>query len=218
MGGAGPLLDRITVFGATAARGPGLTARFDSLWAIWSVPDYTPAEIAAMAVLRYPTLWRIGPALLADSAAFERWYAALDSVPLQWQAYRARSNAGSHPDAVAALEERALADLASESVTAEAQDYYMLGLVALEREDYGRAVELFGELDRWPTLEPTMLDAAWGLRTLSHLQRGRALEALGDTAAAKQHYATFVDWWNEADEQGRPLVEAAQEGLQRLGD
>ena len=154
----------------------------------------------------------------ADPAAFERWYASLDSVPLQWQAYRELSNPGSDPDAVAALENSALADLASESVTAGARDYYILGLVALEREDYGRAVELFGALDEWPTLETTMLDAAWGLRTLSHLQRGRALEALGDTAAAKQHYATFVDWWSQADEQGRPLLEAAQEGLQRLGD
>jgi hypothetical protein len=53
-------------------------------------------------------------------------------------------------------------------------------------------------------------------RVLGHRKLGQAYEALGDSAAAAEHYGTFADHWSDADLEFQPWVREARERASAL--
>ncbi len=51
---------------------------------------------------------------------------------------------------------------------------------------------------------------------IAHLRRGEIYERLGDPAAAREHYARFVELWQDCDLELRPLLEDARQRLAEM--
>lgn len=72
------------------------------------------------------------------------------------------------------------------------------------------------ELDRPAEAIPYLV--AERARPIAHLSLGKAYEALGRDAEARDAYEFFLTWWAEADPELAPLLDEAREGLRRVAD
>ena len=92
---------------------------------------------------------------------------------------------------------------------------YVLGALAQQSGADSLAIQLFSELDSWPSLV-SQADPLWGLRSLSYYHRAKSYENLGDIAAAIRHYERFEELWADAEPDLQPLVEEARTARERL--
>ncbi|MFQ5889167.1 MAG: protein kinase [Gemmatimonadota bacterium] len=210
-GGAERTLDRIQILGSGGVPSPRLGAEFEELWRIWSGPTYSRPELALLAG-NPEVVIRIAPALLLDAAALEEWTSRLDTVPVAWQAYRLSER---DPRSANAALDLALTALEEEVDGDRSREYYVIGVTAQHLDRHQVAIRTLERLDAWP-IALEVLDGAWGLLSLSYLQRARSYEALGDTTSAVRFYERFVEAWSEAEPAQRPLVGEAREALRRL--
>jgi hypothetical protein len=141
----------------------------------------------------------LGAAALGDTARARAWRAAwgTDSLPgLDAAAHAAAGDIGGARERYA----RAARDTTSEPV-----QLFALGVTALA---LGRPADALAHLGRLDSAE--VVSVNWLLGARAYALRGDAAAALGDTVAARAHYDTFLDLWQDADAPLQPEREAVR--------
>jgi tetratricopeptide (TPR) repeat protein/TolB-like protein len=161
-------------------------------------------------------------ALSGDVREATRLLAVMDSL-VQSEDFHA-SGIGQHVRAIVALQD-GRAEAALEHLRlAQAADYGLLHHPSrlLLGEAYAALGRLKEAAAQYDTLTSTYRlyfndTGVYGpLRPIGHERAGALYLALGDTTAAIQHLATFVELWKNADSELQPMVRGARERLAEL--
>ncbi|MFQ5679590.1 MAG: protein kinase [Gemmatimonadota bacterium] len=208
-GDVGPILGRISSFGATSLGGDPLRQAFAELRSVWSGPRYTEREVH---LLRKAATKRVGAALVRDDSLLHDWFGGWGPRAPVWEAYLKLET---DPAGAGRSLDRAVEALGDGYENGRAGDFYLLGLLAHRLGRHSLAITLLSQLDAWPFAIDSS-DPGWGLRTLSYLRRAQSYDALGDTAAAIRQYDRFETLWAEAEPALQPLVSEARASRARL--
>jgi tetratricopeptide (TPR) repeat protein len=206
-----PQFGRLLLYGATGAAGPALDSAFASIEEVWSEPDFTWRQRAALsnAALHLG----IGPSLAASPAVLERWVAewmdtGLDVPAVLIGLAAVQSGTGS---AEAWLDSTVVQLEASDRISATR--LFLAATLAARTGQDSLAAELFG---RVPACPPGLdsVDLAWGLRTQSHLFQGLAYQSIGDREAAARTSREAARLWQSAEATLAPAVRLASESAE----
>lgn len=167
-----PYLGRILVYGSTGSGGEQLDSLFRAIEQVWSEPDYSARQRAA---LSHATLQLgAGPALASRPEVLVRWVtgweeAGLDVPPV----FRGLAAARVGEASVSEWLDSALVELAEVDRVSSSRLYLAATLAARAGRD-SLAADLFGRVGACP-LRLDNVDLGWGLRTQSQLYQDAAL-------------------------------------------
>jgi serine/threonine-protein kinase len=147
----------------------------------------------------------LGAAALGDSAAARKWRAAWGSDSLLSLDAAAMAAAGDRTRA------QGLYGRAERDTTSDAVHLFALGAAA---QVLGRPAEAARHYARMDSIE--VESSNWALVSRSYARRAEVAAQLGDTAAARRDYDTFIALWKDADLPLQGEVEAARRARDEL--
>jgi tetratricopeptide (TPR) repeat protein len=200
LAGAGPILERLRVLGSSGVSGPSLYTELERLEPAWSEAGYSPRQHE---VLRNHVTASVMPALVFDPIGLSDWSRGVTREDPTWLAL---SLIDADPARASEIYESVVTARVLEP---RAPHRFVLAAIAGKLGRDADAIRLYSSLDSIPHRVDTF-DQGWGLQAVSHLQRARHYENLGDETAAAAHLTIFVDAKSWPDSLSNPRVEQAR--------
>ncbi len=147
----------------------------------------------------------LGAAALGDSAAARKWRRVWGTDSLLSLDAAAMAAAG---DRTAA---QGIYSRAERDTTSDAVHFFALGVAA---QALGRPDDAARHYARLDSID--VESSNWALVSRSFARRGEVAAQVGDTAAARRHYDTFIGLWKDADAPLQAEVQAARRARDEL--
>jgi serine/threonine-protein kinase len=148
----------------------------------------------------------LGAAALGDSAAARKWRAAWGSDSLLSLDAAAMAAAGDRTGALG------IYGRAGRDTTSDAVHVFALGVAA---QAMGRPADAARHYARLDSID--VESSNWALVSRAYARRAEVATQLGDTAAARRDYDTFLELWKDADAPLQAEVQAARRARDELG-